>query len=39
MNDEVSELLIVPMKRGNLPEGPRGGKEIRAGRENRWRER
>jgi hypothetical protein len=26
MDDEVSELLIVPTKRGNLPEGPRGGK-------------
>jgi hypothetical protein len=26
MGDETSELRIVPMKRGNLPEGPRGGK-------------
>jgi group II intron reverse transcriptase/maturase len=26
MDDEASELAIVPMKRGNRPEGPRGGK-------------
>jgi len=28
MDGGESEHLIVPMKRGNCPEGPRGGKEV-----------
>jgi hypothetical protein len=38
-SEQMSELRVVPVKWGNHPEGPHGGKATGAGHGNHWRER
>jgi len=38
-SEQMSELRVVPVKWGNHPEGPHGGKATGAGYGNHWRER
>jgi hypothetical protein len=38
-SEQKSELRVVPVKWGNRPEGPHGGKATGAGHGNHWRER